>query len=73
MKEAGVAFVNGKMKDGHVAELVSRNHQHSDMGLKLNAWKGSTVEGTEVKEGSEAIEEALRSRVFMKRPGPKYT
>ena len=73
MKEVGVSFVNVKMRDGHVEELVRRCQQHSGMCLKLKDWKGATAEGVEVKEVREALDEALRSRVHVKRSGPKCT
>ena len=71
-KEAGVSFVNDKMRYGHVAELVSQNQQQSSICLKLKTQKEATTDGTEMEEVVKALTEAMRARVSMKKSGPKH-
>ena len=71
MKEAGESFENDKMRDGCVAELVSRNQQQRSIFLKLKIWKEDTTYGIEREEGHKSLTEAMQDRERMKRSGPK--
>ena len=71
IKEAGASFVNDKIRDRHIIELVSWNQQQSSIRLKLKTCKEATTDGRERQEGRKILTEAMRARVYINRSGPR--
>ena len=74
-KSSGLELANSKVRDRYLEELLSRNQSHSTLCTKLKSWKDAPADSKgddDRKKGIDALNEVIRSRIYMKRSGKEF-